>query len=126
MIGIWAASALLPQLLTFLPFGLGVQEITLSALLAPFIGATEAIVVALLMRVVLTLSEVAWACIAAVIRLPRKQQPAGTPALQQPATHDLEMTGVSSRQSREQRVISLPDAENPNGVPQSPHVLPPK
>ena len=70
IIGIWATSALLPQLLTFMPFGLGVQELTLSALLSPLIGGTEAVVVALLMRVVLTISEVPWACIAGLIRLP--------------------------------------------------------
>jgi hypothetical protein len=126
MIGIWAASALLPQLLTFLPFGLGVQEITLSALLAPFIGGTEAIVVALLMRVVLTLSEVAWACIAGLIRLPQREQSADAPPCGASPSRDLEMTGVSSRQLREQKVISHPDAENPNGVSQSPQVIPPK
>jgi hypothetical protein len=126
MIGIWATSALLPQLLTFMPLGLGVQEITLSALLTPFIGGTEAIVVALLMRVVLTISEVAWACIAGLIRIPRRGPAAERAALADSASPDQEMTGVSSRQPREQIIISLPDAEKPSGVSQSPQVIPPK
>lgn len=116
MIGIWAASALLPQLLAFLPFGLGVQELTLSALLSPFVGGTEAIVIALLMRVVLTISEVLWACIAALIR---PAHPARLPELELPdvpAEHDLAMTGVSSAPKRDQILKPLPDAEKPNGV----------
>jgi hypothetical protein len=126
MIGIWATSALLPQLLTFLPFGLGVQEITLSALLAPFIGGTEAIVVALLLRVIATINEVLWACIASLIRLPRHEQSSKETRFEAPSSRDSEMTLLSSRQLREQKLISLSDAENPNGVPQSPQVIPPK
>jgi len=119
IIGVWSAAALLPQLLTFLPFGLGVQEITLSALLAPFIGGTEAIVVALLMRAVLTLNEVLWACIAAAIRLPGN--PSAAPYL--PLAP---MTELLSGRKIEKSSSSLSDAEKPQGVSRPGPIIPPK
>jgi hypothetical protein len=69
LIGIWATSGLVSLLLSFIPFGLGIQELALSALLAPYVGGPEAIVIALLMRGVLTINEVLWALIAGLLGL---------------------------------------------------------
>jgi hypothetical protein len=125
IIGVWATSALLPQLLTFLPFGLGVQEITLSALLASLIGGTEAIVVALLMRAILTLNEVLWACIAGIVRPPA---PSNTNSLAARPTEAAtqKITELLSARVLNKRSSSLSDAENPQGVSSAKPVIPPK
>jgi hypothetical protein len=69
-IGIWATAGLIATLLSFVPLGLG-QELTLTALLSPYTGASEAIMIALLMRGVLTINEFAWAFIAGMLNLRR-------------------------------------------------------
>ena len=69
VIGIWSTSGLVSLLFSFVPFGLGVQELALSALLAPYVGGGEAIVIALLMRGVLTINEAMWALIAGLLGL---------------------------------------------------------
>jgi len=126
IMGVWATSALLPQLLTFMPFGLGVQEVTLSALLSPFVGSTEAIVVALLMRIVLTLNEVLWACIAWVIRLPdRAQSPSAEPSVEQ-IDPNQKMTTLSSTRSIEKSSSPRSDGQKPQEVPPIRSVIPPK
>lgn len=63
VIGIWAMAGVVTTLLSFVPMGLG-QELTLTALLSPLVGTTEALVIAFLMRGVLTLNEVVWALLA--------------------------------------------------------------
>lgn len=70
-VGIWTSAGLVTSLLAFVPFGL-IQEITLAGLLTPYLGSTEALVVALLMRGVLTINEVFWGLVAVVAgwRLP--------------------------------------------------------
>jgi hypothetical protein len=68
IIGIWATTGVVATLLSFVPLGLG-QELTLTALLSLFVGTPEAIVIAFLMRGVLTLNEVAWALIASLFSL---------------------------------------------------------
>lgn len=70
IVGIWATAGIVTSFTTFIPFGLGVQELTLTALLSTTIGgAPEALVVALLMRIVLTVNEVAWALAAGLFGL---------------------------------------------------------
>ena len=70
VIGIWATAGIVTSFTTFIPFGLGVQELTLTALLGSTVGSpAEALVVALLMRLVLTLNEVVWALVAGVVEL---------------------------------------------------------
>jgi hypothetical protein len=68
IIGIWATAGVVATLLSFIPMGLG-QELTLTALLSPFVGPAEAIIIALFMRGVLTLNEVVWAIIAGLVGL---------------------------------------------------------
>jgi hypothetical protein len=126
MIGVWSAAALLPQLLTFLPFGLGVQEITLSALLTPFMGATEAIVAALLMRVVLTLNEVLWACIAGAIRLPSVRRNTDNRAIAVAEAPPHTMKEVLYECRIEKNSVPFSDAEKPQGVSHPKPVIPPK
>jgi hypothetical protein len=126
IIGVWATSALLPQLLTFMPFGLGVQEVTLSALLSPFVGSTEAIVVALLMRIVLTLNEVLWACIAGVIRLPDRAQSTSAEPSADHIDPNQKMTALSSAYMIEKNSAPLPDGQKPREVPPIRSVIPPK
>lgn len=84
MIGIWATAGIVTSFTAFIPFGLGVQELTLTALLGSTIGgAPEALVVALLMRVVLTVNEVLWALLAGLFGLV-----AASTALPQPVAQD--------------------------------------
>ena len=61
VLGIASATGVVAFLLTFVPFGLGIQELTITVLLSPFIGTPQAIIVALLARGVLTLNELLWA-----------------------------------------------------------------
>jgi hypothetical protein len=68
IIGVWATAGVVATLLSFVPMGLG-QELTLTALLSPFVGPAEAIIIALFMRGVLTLNEVVWAIIAGLTGL---------------------------------------------------------
>lgn len=81
IIGIWASAGIVTSFTTFIPFGLGVQELTLTALLGNLVGSpAEALVVALLMRLVLTINEVLWALVAGLgsfigtLRSPQDEQ----------------------------------------------------
>ncbi|HEU5014463.1 MAG TPA: YbhN family protein [Roseiflexaceae bacterium] len=81
IIGIWATAGIVTSFTTFIPFGLGVQELTLTALLGNMVGSpAEALVVALLMRFILTINEVLWALVAglvgfaATLRTPQDEQ----------------------------------------------------
>jgi glycosyltransferase 2 family protein len=111
LIGIWATSGLVSLLFSFIPFGLGIQELALSALLTPYVGGPEAIVIALLMRGVLTINEVLWAVIAGLLGL----------------------TGLVAAAQNKQIVtlpsvsaIGLSEAENPDELYESAAVIPPK
>lgn len=77
VIGIWAASGFVSLVFSFIPFGLGVQELALSALLTPYMGSHEAIITALLMRGVLTINEALWALIAGLLWLVGVIRPTG-------------------------------------------------
>lgn len=63
IIGIGAATGVMSFLLSIVPFGLGIQEITITVLLTPIIGEADALIVALLARAVLTFNELLWAII---------------------------------------------------------------
>jgi hypothetical protein len=111
LIGIWATSGLVALLFSFVPFGLGVQELALSTLLSPYVGTTEAIVIALLMRGVLTINEALWALIAGLLGLTR---------LLHPAENKQIVTMIAIRELRH------PNAENPEELYESAPVIPPK
>jgi hypothetical protein len=90
MMGVWAVHGVVAMLLfSFVPFGLGVTELTLATLLSPFVPADEALFVALLMRALLTLCELGYGLLGAALSLP----------------------DLTRRPEPEKSVISLPDAE---------------
>lgn len=66
---LWTLSGVVTSFFSFVPFGFGVQELTLTALLTPVIGATESLTVALIMRGLLTINEIVWAGVGGVIGL---------------------------------------------------------
>ena len=71
IIGVWAASGIAATIFfSFLPFGLGATELTLAALLSPFVPPTEALFIAFVMRVVLTLSEIGYGLLGGLLYLP--------------------------------------------------------
>lgn len=61
VIGAWALSGAIASLLSFSPTSFGIKEIALSLLLALFIPAGLAVVIAILMRLYLTAAEFVWA-----------------------------------------------------------------
>jgi hypothetical protein len=61
VIGAWGLSGGVASLIFLSPSGLGIKEITLSLLLALFIPAGLAVVIAILMRLYLTAAEFVWA-----------------------------------------------------------------
>jgi hypothetical protein len=64
VIGIWALSGVIPTLMLITPVGLGLRDLTLSFLLGYLMPASLAVIVALLMRVGLTLFEIIWGIVA--------------------------------------------------------------
>ena len=60
VIGVWALSGLISTVVLVTPVGVGLRELTLSVLLGSLIPAPLAVIVALLMRVGLTLFEIVW------------------------------------------------------------------
>jgi len=71
MMGVWAVHGVMAMLLfNFVPFGLGVTELTLATLLSPFVPPGEALFVALLMRALLTLCELGYGLLGAALSLP--------------------------------------------------------
>jgi hypothetical protein len=71
MVGIWAATGVASTIFfSFLPFGLGATELTLAALLSPFVAPAEALFIALVMRAVLTVSEVGYGLLGGLLYLP--------------------------------------------------------
>jgi hypothetical protein len=83
IVGVWTVAGLASMLLfSFVPFGLGVTELTLTTLLSPFIPVDEALFVALLMRAFLTLSELGYGLLGALLSLPDLLRPVepGAPA----------------------------------------------
>lgn len=69
VIGIWSLSGTVAMISTFSPSGLGIREITLSLLLSPFIPSGIGVIIALLVRILLTIYEALWAVI--VVKLPQ-------------------------------------------------------
>lgn len=111
LIGVWATSGLVSLLFSFVPFGLGIQELALSALLSPFVGGPEAIVIALLMRGVLTINEVLWAVIAGLLGL--------SGVLRPPQNKQIVTLAPAHG-------IGLSDAENTEELYESAALIPPK
>lgn len=71
LIGIWSASGIASTIFfSFLPFGLGASELTLATLLSPFVPPAEALVIALAMRLVLTVSEIGYGLLGGLLYLP--------------------------------------------------------
>lgn len=64
VVGIWVASGIIPTLMLIIPMGFGLKELTLSFLLGHLMPAPLAVVVALLMRLGLTLFEIIWGLVA--------------------------------------------------------------
>lgn len=111
LIGIWATVGLVGAVFAFIPFSLGVQELTLTALMSPYTGTAEALIIALLMRAVLTLNEVCWALIAGLLGL--------TGLIRTPVD---ERSVIVDSQEEE----SLSDTKKPQEVSQTVPLLPPK
>lgn len=71
MIGIWATAGVAATLFfSFLPFGLGATEVTMAAMLSPFVAPDEALFIAVALRVILTLCELAYGLLGGLLYLP--------------------------------------------------------
>lgn len=71
VVGIWATAGVAATVVfNFLPFGLGATEITMTALLSGLIAPEEAFFVAVAVRVLLTLCELAYGMLGALMYLP--------------------------------------------------------
>lgn len=57
---VWSVSGGISMLAVFMPAGLGIREITLTLLLRPYISTPEAIIVAIALRFIFTLSDLLW------------------------------------------------------------------
>lgn len=68
LIAAWTLSGVASALATFSPSGLGIKEVTLALLLTPYVPTAVGAVIALLMRLMLTVYEVMWGMVA--IRIP--------------------------------------------------------
>jgi hypothetical protein len=92
---------------SFVPFGLGMNELTLTVLLGPFVPAGEAFFVALLVRALGTICELGFALIGALLSLPYfiKADP----------------TGMVTEES-----FSHQNEEKPEGLSDAKALLPPK
>lgn len=64
---IWATAGCIGALIIFLPAGLGIRDITLVALLQPYLPTTNAVVVSILMRLILTLGDILWGFLGSLI-----------------------------------------------------------
>jgi glycosyltransferase 2 family protein len=65
LIGAWSLVGLVSSTFFFFPSNLGVTEVSLSLLLSRIIPGSEAVVIAILMRILLTGFELFWACLSA-------------------------------------------------------------
>jgi len=65
VIGAWAAAGAVSFVASYLIQGMGVTEVTLAALLSRFLPLPVSIVVVILFRLLLTVSEVGWALLVA-------------------------------------------------------------
>lgn len=71
IVGVWAVAGVAATLFfSFLPFGLGATELTLAALLTPFVPTGEALFIALVMRVILTACELGYGLLGGLLYLP--------------------------------------------------------
>lgn len=76
VIGVWCIVGVSSVIFfSFIPFGLGAVELTLTALLSAFIPASEALFVALLMRAIPMLCELGYGLLGAALGLIRPPEP---------------------------------------------------
>lgn len=107
VIGVWALAGVAAYLLfSFVPFGLGVNELTLTVLLGPFVPAGEAFVVALLMRALVTICELAFALLGALLSLPLFTGGAGLP--NEPENAEAHQNGEKSEGLGEAKALIPP------------------
>ncbi len=108
VIGVWALAGIAANtLFSFVPFGMGVNELTLTVLLGPFMPAGEAFFVALLMRALVTICELVFALLGALLSLPL-------------------FTGTGLPFKRGENVESHQNEEKPEGLADRKALLPPK
>lgn len=76
VVAAWSTSGVIASLSTFTPSGFGLREISLSVLLAPFMPAGIAVVIAIATRALLTTYEIVWALLTGwLTRLVRENEP---------------------------------------------------
>jgi hypothetical protein len=68
VIGVWGLSGAIASMIFFSPTSLGIREITLTLLLALYIPAGLAVVIAILIRLYVTAAEFTWAIIASRLK----------------------------------------------------------
>ena len=68
VIAAWALAGVLSSLIFFSPSGLGVQEITLSLMIGQLIPEPVAIIVAVLLRILITFYQICWVAFVILIR----------------------------------------------------------
>lgn len=67
--GLWAVSGVVSSLAVFAPAGLGIREISLMALLEPWVGLGHAALAAFLMRIIFTIGDIIWGMLAVSLTL---------------------------------------------------------
>ncbi|NJN15795.1 MAG: hypothetical protein HC822_05655 [Oscillochloris sp.] len=113
IIGVWAtAGAVSILLFSFVPFGLAVNDLTLATMLSAFIPGGEALFIALMMRGLLVLCELAFGALGLIVSLPDLTNPPTPPD----PTHSTAAPEPGS----------LPEAEKPEEVSTSQPILPGK
>src|SRR5581483_2357893 len=101
IIGVWSTSGVIAFLSSFMPFSLGVTELSITVMLSGYMTTAEGLLIALLMRVVLVFNEVIWGLGVGLIGL---LYPGTTLPNEQSFTKPLDSEGL------------LPDAEKPEGL----------
>ena len=58
--GVWGLTSLISTVILLVPVGMGIREVTLTVLLSPVTGRVEAVVVAILLRLLFIAGDLAW------------------------------------------------------------------
>ena len=61
--GVWGLTSLISTVILLIPVGMGIREVTLTVLLSPAIGRFEAVVVAVLLRLLFVVGDLAWGAV---------------------------------------------------------------
>ncbi len=59
-VGVWGLASLISTVILVVPVGMGIREVTLTVLLSPVIGRFDAVVVAVLLRLLYVVGDLAW------------------------------------------------------------------